>query len=58
LASNSKDLDDAMIREKEANKLQEQAEDKLADVEKRLAVGEGEKKRVVAGNGSASTVQT
>jgi exonuclease VII small subunit len=38
LASKSKDLDDAMIREQEANKLREQAEAKLADAEKRLAV--------------------
>jgi hypothetical protein len=44
LASKSKDLDDVMIREQEANKLREQAEAKLADAEKRLAVGEGEKK--------------
>jgi hypothetical protein len=34
LASKSKDLDDAMIREQEANKLREQAE----ATEKRLAV--------------------
>jgi hypothetical protein len=44
LAFKSKDLDDAMIREQEANKLREQAEAKLADAEKRLIVGEGEKK--------------
>jgi hypothetical protein len=44
LASKSKDLDDAMIRVQEANKLQEQAEAKLEDAEKRLVVGEGEKK--------------
>jgi hypothetical protein len=43
LASKSKDLDDAMIREQEANELREQAEAKLADAEKRLVVGEGEK---------------
>jgi hypothetical protein len=44
LASKSKDLDDAVIREQEANKLREEAEAKLADAEKRLAVTEGEKK--------------
>jgi hypothetical protein len=44
LASKSKDLDDAMIREQEANKLREQAEAKLADAEKRLPAAEGEKK--------------
>jgi hypothetical protein len=44
LASKSKDLDDAMIQEQEANKLREQAETKLADVEKRLTVVEGKKK--------------
>jgi hypothetical protein len=44
LASKSKDLDDAMIQEQEANKLWEQAEAKLADVKKRLIVVEGEKK--------------
>jgi chromosome segregation ATPase len=44
LASRSKDLNDAMIREQEANKLWEQAEAKLADAEKRLDVAEGEKK--------------
>jgi hypothetical protein len=40
----SKDLDDAMIRKQEVNKLREQAEAKLADAEKRLDVAEGEKK--------------
>jgi hypothetical protein len=44
LASKSKYLDDAMIREQEANELREQAEAKLADAEKRLAVGQGKKK--------------
>jgi predicted nuclease with TOPRIM domain len=44
LASKSKDLDDAMIQEQEANKLREQAESKPADAEKRLAIAEGEKK--------------
>jgi hypothetical protein len=44
LASKSKDLDDAMIQEQEANKLREQAETKLADVEKRLTIAEGKKK--------------
>jgi hypothetical protein len=44
LASRSKDLDHAVIREQEANKLQEQAEAKLADAEKRLVVAESEKK--------------
>jgi hypothetical protein len=59
LASKSKDLDDAMIREQEANKPQEQAEAKLTDAEKKLNVAEGEKKRlrVVVGNSSASIVQ-
>jgi chromosome segregation ATPase len=44
LTSKSKDLDDAMIWEQEANKLWEQAEARLADAEKRLAIAEGEKK--------------
>jgi hypothetical protein len=44
LASKSKDLDDAMMREQEANELRKQGEAKLADPEKRLAVGEDEKK--------------
>jgi hypothetical protein len=44
LASKSKDLDDAMMREQEANELRKQGEAKLADLEKRLAVGEDEKK--------------
>jgi exonuclease VII small subunit len=44
LASTSKDLDDAMIREQEANKLLEQAEARLADAEKRLVVADGENK--------------
>jgi hypothetical protein len=44
LASKSKELDDAMIREQKINTLQEQAEAKLADVEKRLTTTEGEKK--------------
>jgi hypothetical protein len=44
LASTSKDLDDAMIWEQEANKLQEQAEARLADAEKRLVVADGENK--------------
>jgi ABC-type hemin transport system substrate-binding protein len=44
LASKSKDLDDAMIQEQEANKLREQAEAKLADAKKGLIVAEGEKK--------------
>jgi hypothetical protein len=44
LASKCKDLDDAMIRGQEANKLWEQAEAKLANTEKRLVVAEGEKK--------------
>jgi transcriptional regulator with AAA-type ATPase domain len=44
LASKSKDLDDVVIREQEANKLREQVEARLADVEKRLIIDEGEKK--------------
>jgi hypothetical protein len=44
LASKSKDLDDAMIQEQDANKLREQAEAKAADAKKRLDVAEGEKK--------------
>jgi hypothetical protein len=44
LASKSKDLDDAVMREQEANKLREQAEARLADEEKRFIVAEGEKK--------------
>jgi hypothetical protein len=44
LASKSKELDDVVIWEQEANMLREQAETKLADVEKRLIAAEGEKK--------------
>jgi hypothetical protein len=45
LVSKSKELDDAVIREEEeANTLQEQAEAKVVDVEKRLAAAEGKKK--------------
>jgi hypothetical protein len=44
LASKLQELDDAVIREQEANTLQEQAEAKLADAEKRLATTKGEKK--------------
>jgi hypothetical protein len=44
LASKSKDLDDVVIREQEANTLVEQAKAKLADLEKKIAVIEGEKK--------------
>jgi hypothetical protein len=44
LASKSKELDDVVIWEQEANMLREQAEAKLVDAEKKLAVAEGEKK--------------
>jgi chromosome segregation ATPase len=44
LASKSKELDDVVIWEQEANMLREQVEAKLVDVEKKLAVAEGEKK--------------
>jgi hypothetical protein len=44
LTSKSKELDDAVIWEQEVNTLREQAEVKLADMEKRLTVAEGEKK--------------
>jgi chromosome segregation ATPase len=44
LASKSKELDDAVIREKDANTLREQAEVNLTDAEKRLTAAEGEKK--------------
>jgi septal ring factor EnvC (AmiA/AmiB activator) len=44
LASKSKELDDAVIQEQEANTPREQAKAKLADVEKRLAAAEDEKK--------------
>jgi hypothetical protein len=44
LASKSKELDDAVIWEQEANMLREQAEAKLTDAEKRLTAAEGEKK--------------
>jgi hypothetical protein len=44
LASKSKELDDVVIREHEANTLQEQAKAKLADLEKKIEVVEGEKK--------------
>jgi hypothetical protein len=44
MASKSKELDDAVIKEQEANTLWDQVEVKLADAEKRLAAVEGEKK--------------
>jgi septal ring factor EnvC (AmiA/AmiB activator) len=44
LASKSKELDDVIIREQEANTLRKQAEAKLADVEKKIEAVEGEKK--------------
>jgi hypothetical protein len=44
MASKSKELDDAVIQEQEANTLWDQAEVKLADAEKRLTDAEGEKK--------------
>jgi hypothetical protein len=44
LASKSKELDDMVIREQEANMLWEQAEAKLTDAEKKLTAAESEKK--------------
>jgi ABC-type hemin transport system substrate-binding protein len=44
LASKFKELDDVVIREQEANTLREQAEAKLADLEKKIEAIEGEKK--------------
>jgi chromosome segregation ATPase len=44
LALKSKELDDAVIREQTANTLWEQVEEKLVDLEKKLAAAEGEKK--------------
>jgi predicted nucleic acid-binding Zn-ribbon protein len=44
LASKSKELDDVVIREQEANTLREQAEAKLTDLEKKIEAVEGEKK--------------
>jgi septal ring factor EnvC (AmiA/AmiB activator) len=44
LASKSKELDDVVIYEQEANTLQEQAEAKLADLEKKIEAIEGKKK--------------
>jgi chromosome segregation ATPase len=44
LASKSKELDDAVIQEQEANTMREQAEAKLTDTEKRLVVAKGENK--------------
>jgi chromosome segregation ATPase len=44
LASKSKELDDAVIQEQEANMLRKQIEAKLTDAENRLTVVEGEKK--------------
>jgi hypothetical protein len=43
LASKSKELDDVVIREQEANMLREKAEEKLAAAEKKLAAAEGER---------------
>jgi hypothetical protein len=44
LASKSKECDDAVIQEQEANTLWEQAEVKLVDAKKRLTPADGEKK--------------
>jgi hypothetical protein len=44
LASKSKELNDVVIRDQEANTLWEQAEAKLTNAEKRLVAIEGEKK--------------
>jgi hypothetical protein len=44
LASKSKELDDVVIQEQEANTLREQAEAKLANLEKKIKAVEGEKK--------------
>jgi tryptophan 2,3-dioxygenase len=44
LASKSKELDDLVTQEQEGNTLREQAEAKLADLEKKIEVVEGEKK--------------
>jgi hypothetical protein len=44
LASKSKELDDMVIREQEANTLREQAKAKLADLEKKIEAIDGEKK--------------
>jgi hypothetical protein len=44
LASKSKELDDMVIQEQKANTLQERAEKKLADAEKKQAVADEEKK--------------
>jgi ABC-type hemin transport system substrate-binding protein len=59
LASKSQELDDVVIREQEANTLQEQAEAKLADAEKRLATTKGEKKNqgLLLETAQASVVQ-
>jgi hypothetical protein len=44
LASKSKELDDMVIREQEANTLREQAKAKLVDLKKKIEVVVGEKK--------------
>jgi hypothetical protein len=44
LTFKSKELDDVVIREQEANTLREQAEGKLADLEKKIETVEGEKR--------------
>jgi hypothetical protein len=44
LAFKSKELDDVVIWEQEANTLREQAEAKLVDLEKKIEVVEGKKK--------------
>jgi hypothetical protein len=44
LASKSKELDDVVIQKQEANTLQEQAEAKLAGLEKKIEAAKGEKK--------------
>jgi hypothetical protein len=44
LVSKSKELDDVVILEQEANTLREQAEARHADLEKKIEAIEGEKK--------------
>jgi hypothetical protein len=44
MASKSKELDDVVIWEQEANTLREQAEAKLVDADKKLMAAEGETK--------------
>jgi hypothetical protein len=56
LASKSKELNDMVIREQKANMLREQAEEKLANAEKRLVATEEEKRHALFKHEDSSTL--